>query len=79
MLGIGRPRVSDKGALAMRQATSTPCARGRGGGSAHVGSIGDELAKEYLLLRVQRVDDDIHELIHISLELKLFADVFGVI
>ena len=27
----------------------------------HVGSVGDELAQEDLLLRVKRIDDDVHQ------------------
>ena len=36
-------------------------------------TVGDELTKEDLLLRVERVNDDIHELVDIRLELELLA------
>jgi len=41
--------------------------------AAHVGSIRDQLTQKDLLLRVQAVDDDVHELVYVRLELVLLA------
>ena len=44
---------------------------------AHITAVGDELAEEDLLLGVERVDDDVHQLVHVGLELELFAILLG--
>ena len=36
-------------------------------------AVGDELTKEDLFLRVERVDDDVHQLVDVRLELELLA------
>jgi len=43
------------------------------GAAAHVGSVRDQLTQKNLLLRVQAVDDDVHELVYVRLELVLLA------
>ena len=44
---------------------------------AHITAVGDQLAEEDLLLGVERVDDDVHELVHVRLELELLAILLG--
>ena len=44
---------------------------------AHITAVGDQLAEEDLLLGVERVDDDVHELVHVGLELELLAILLG--
>ena len=39
----------------------------------HVGSVRDELAKEDVFVAVKRVDDDVHQTGHLSLELVLLG------
>ena len=40
-------------------------------------AVGDQLAEEDLLLGVERVNDDVHELVHVRLELELLAILLG--
>jgi hypothetical protein len=44
---------------------------------AHITAVGDQLAEEDLLLGVERVDDDVHELVHVGLELELLTILLG--
>jgi len=47
------------------------------GEGAHITAVGDQLAEEDLLLGVERVNDDVHELVHVRLELELLAILLG--
>ena len=47
------------------------------GEGAHITAVGDQLAEEDLLLGVERVNDDVHELVHVGLELELLAILLG--
>ena len=46
-------------------------------GGTHITAVGDQLAEEDLLLGVERVNDDVHELVHVGLELELLAILLG--
>ena len=52
-------------------------AAGCGQGGTHITAVGDQLAEEDLLLGVERVNDDVHELVHVGLELELLAILLG--
>ena len=52
-------------------------AAGCGQGGTHITAVGDQLAEEDLLLGVERVNDDVHELVHVRLELELLAILLG--
>ena len=52
-------------------------AAGCGQGGTHITAVGDQLAEEDLLLGVERVNDDVHELVHVGLELELLTILLG--